>query len=687
MKQSDFRKPPVAQVKTEVLEKFGIKREDNYFWLKEKENKEVIDYLNEENAYTSEVMKDTEELQKTLYDEILGRIKEDDESYPYLSNGYYYYQRTTKGQQYPVICRRKGSIDASEEVLFDVNKLAEGHEAFIVSGYKVSPDNKKVAYLYNTTGSFAEFTLKIRNLETGEDEKLAIDGVSFVEWANDSKTLLYVKIDDALRPSKLYIKDSSVADESDAKMVYEEEDARFYFVLEKDLINESLIASSISITTSEVRLISAENPYDEPAVMFEREKDVEYMIAVHKDYYFMLYKDKQNPNKKIVRLPKEGYQDKSTWVDVVEHDENAKIEDIHVLSGFMIWQERRNGLEKISIMDLSTFEKLDDIAFPEEAYSAYLGANKVYEADTIRYIYSSLKRPTTVYEYSIPEKKSIERKVQEIPSGFDPEDYVLERLWATSHDGVKVPMAVIYKKGLKKDGSNPALLYAYGSYGASALLGFRGSVFSLVDRGFVYAEAQIRGGSDMGEFWYEDGKFLKKKNTFKDFIACGEYLVDEKYTSSERLSIEGGSAGGLLMGAVTNMRPDLFHSVVSKVPFVDVVTTMLDETLPLTVGEYEEWGNPNEEEYFKYILSYSPYDNLEKKDYPHMLVTGGLNDSQVRYHEPAKYVAKLRTLKTDNNILLLHMNMKSGHGGGTGRYDRIKDTALDYAFMLAMLGK
>lgn len=682
LKQSDFPAPPVAEVVPDTFENFGQKRIDNYYWLKDKNNPKVIEYLNAENEYTESVMASTKELQQTIYDEILGRIKEDDESYPSYINGYWYYSRTEKGKQYRTYLRRKGSLDAEEEVIFDVNNMAEGKSAFIFAGYSVSPDNNKVAYLFNETGSYAEYVMKIKDLNTDEEIGFTVIGATSVTWANDNNTLFYGVIDQTLRPYQIHRRGLN---EHQSTLIYEEKDAKFRTYVSGTKTKEYIFIGSASSTTSEERYISADRPLDEFKVFMPRVKDVEYSVFPHKEKFFVSYKDRENLNSMIYEVPLTGYEDKSTWKVFLPHDDDARLEGIDIVKDYISVELRREGLTEIIIMSLNGGDT-KKIVFPEPVYSASMGGNPEYEATTIRYTYTSLNRPTTLYEYNILTGESIKLKEQEVPSGFNPDDYTVERLWATAPDGVLVPMAIVYKNGLKKDGSNPALIYSYGSYGYSTDVHFSASMYSLIDRGFVYAIAQIRGGSDLGEQWYEDGKLLNKKNTFTDFIACSEKLINDGYTSSDKLAAMGGSAGGLLMGAVTNMRPDLYQTIVAQVPFVDVINTMLDDTLPLTTGEYEEWGNPNEEEYYNYILSYSPYDNISAQDYPNILVTGGINDSQVLFHEPAKYTAKLRALKTDNNILILKMNMESGHGGATGRYEGIKETAFDFAFILNRVG-
>lgn len=682
LKQTDFEAPPVAEVKPDTFTNFGKQRIDNYFWLKDKNNSEVIEYLNAENAYTESVMSSTKELQETIYNEILSRIKEDDESYPSFRNGYWYYSRTEKGKQYRTYCRRKGSMDAAEEIIFDVNKMAEGVNAFIFGGYSVSPDNSKAAYFFNETGSYAEFVMKIKDLKSGEEIGYTVIGASSATWANDNHTIFYSLIDNTLRPYQIHRR---ALDESESTLVFEEKDPKFRTYVSGSKTREYIFIGSASSTTSEEQFISADRPMDSFKMFRPRVQDIEYFVYAHKDKFFVRYKDKENLNGKIYEAPLKGYEDMSTWKEVVPHSESVRIEGIDILKDYILLELRRNGLSEIVAKPILEGKDIS-INFPEPVYSATLSGNPEYEASTFRYTYTSLNRPTTLYEYNIANGATEKLKEQEVPSGFNPDDYIVERLWATAKDGVKVPMAIVYKKGLKKDGTNPALIYSYGSYGMSSDVYFSASIYSLIDRGFVYAIAQIRGGSDLGEQWYEDGKLLNKKNSFTDFIACSEKLINDGYTSSNKLAAMGGSAGGLLMGAVVNSRPDLYQTIVSQVPFVDVINTMLDETLPLTTGEYEEWGNPNVEEYYNYILSYSPYDNITAQEYPNMLVTGGINDSQVLFHEPAKYVAKLRSLKKDDNILLLKMNMDSGHGGATGRYEGIKDTAFDFAFILNRVG-
>ena len=682
LKQSDFPTPPVAEVKPDTFVEFSHQRIDNYYWMKDKTDPKVIEYLNAENAYTDTVMASTKDLQETIYNEILGRMKEDDDSYPTLRDGYYYYTRVEKGKQYPTYCRKKGSLEAPEEVIFDVNEMAEDIPAFIFRGYSISPDNSKAAYFFNETGSYAEYNLHIKDLASGEDVGFTVEGATSVAWANDSKTLFFGVIDKTLRSYQIR---RQMLNTPESQLVYEETDSKFSTYVSGSKTKDYIFIGSASSSTSEERYISADKPMSEFKVFMPRVKDVEYSVYPHKDNFFVQYKDKSNLNGKVYKTPLSGYEDKSTWSEFLAHDQNVRIERIDILKDYVALELRRNGLTEIELKSVAD-EKSKSISFPEPVYSTSLLGNPEYDASTIRYSYTSLNRPTTLYEYDIENESATKLKEQEVPSGFNPDDYTVERMWATAEDGVEIPMAIVYKKELKKDGSNPALIYSYGSYGISSDVYFSTAYYSLIDRGFIFAIAQIRGGSDMGEQWYEDGKLLKKKNTFTDFIVCSEKLIQDKYTSTDKLAAMGGSAGGLLMGAVANMRPDLYHTIVAQVPFVDVITTMFDESLPLTTGEYEEWGNPNEEEYYNYIKSYSPYDNVKEQDYPNILITGGINDSQVLFHEPAKWTAKLRTFKTDNNIVLLHMNMESGHGGATGRYSRIKDVAFEFAFILNRVG-
>ena len=683
LSQSHFPPPPVAFKKPIVFKNFNHTRTDNYYWLKERTSPLVTSYLEEENKYADIVMESTSSLQTKLFEELRSRIQEDDQSAPVFYNGFYYYSRSEKGKQYKHYCRKKESLSSPEQVMFDVNEMSKGKPAFIFSDYEISPDNRYAAYLSNESGSCADFILRVRDLEKGTDlSGFDITKVTDVAWGNDSRSVFYTIVNDALRPWRVYRHD--IMGTNPGVVIFEEPDELFIVNIQKTKTEAFILISSHSFTTSEYSILNADTPFALPEVFIPRIKDVDYGVYHHRDKFFIQYKDKQNLNGKIYEAPLSGYRDASTWKEVMPHSDDAMIDYLDIFDSFYAVQIRRNGLMEIVVKGISQpFEKT--INFPEPVYSAELIPLPSYNSKKLRYKYSSLNRPNTVYEYDFREGISEIIKETVIPSGFNADDYTVERVYATASEGTKVPVSLLYKNGIRKDGSNPALLYSYGSYGCSSDARFISTFFCLVDRGFVFALAQIRGGSDLGEAWYEDGKLLNKKNTFTDFIACAEMLIENKYTSSDKLAAMGGSAGGLLVTAVTNMRPDLFNTVVAVVPFVDVMNTMLDPSLPLTVQEYEEWGNPNIKEYYDYMLSYSPYDNIKAADYPNMLVTAGLNDSQVGYHEPAKFTAKLREFKTDDTLLLLKTNMKSGHGGATGRFDQLKESAFELAFILSRL--
>jgi len=681
--QDRYPAPPVAIALPDTFREFGNVRIDNYFWLKDKTNPEVLKYLQQENIYCDTVMSATKELQETLFTEFKNRIKEDDQTVPVLDNGYYYYNRTIRDKQYPVYCRKKGDTSAVEEIIFDVNRMAEGKKAFEFASYIISPDNQRAAYIYNTTGSYAEFDLRIKDLSTGNDLEDHLTGISAAVWANDNLTLFYTKINASLRPYQVFR--HVLGSEKPDQLIYEEKDELFNVNVYPSKTRDFIFITSGSFNASETRLIPADKPFSEPQIFVPRKTDVVYDVEHHKKCFYIRYKDPGVKNSMMYKAPLAGFSDPSKWETVVPHDPAVKIQGFSVYDTFMGLFVRANGLYQIRILRFDSGETTE-VKFTEPVYVVYPTETPEYTSKTYRYSYASLNRPETICDFDTEKKSTVVLKVQEIPGGFNPEDYTVERLWATASDSSKVPMAILYKKGLVKNGAHPALLEGYGSYGSSTDANFRISVFSLVDRGFVYGIAQIRGGSELGEQWYEDGKMMKKRNSFTDFIACADQLVKEKYTSPGLLAIRGGSAGGLLMGAVTNLRPDLFKVVLAHVPFVDVINTMLDSSLPLTTQEYEQWGNPNEEAAYKYILSYSPYDNIQPANYPNILATGGLNDSQVGFHEPAKWVAKLRALKTDNNVILLKTNMESGHGGATGRYDSLKELAFYYAFILDRMG-
>lgn len=682
--QSQFGAPPVAFKKAEIFTKYNHTRTDNYYWLKDKENPLVTSYLKAENEYADKVTSSTKDLQNKLFDEIKSRVKEEDHTAPVFYNGYYYYTRTEAGKQYKFYCRKKEALSSPEEIMFDVNELAAGKDAFLFADFEVSPDNRHCIYLSNDTGSYAEFTLKVRNLHTGVDVPgFEVSKVQDAVWANDNRTVFYTVCDAALRPWQ--VKRQDLFGNAGSNVIFEEHDELFIVNLQKTKTDEFLLISSSSFTTSEYLILNANTPFEDFKVFMPRVKDVDYGVYHHNQKFFIQYKDKNNLNGKVYEAPLVGYEDMANWTEVLAHDENTLVDYLDIFEGFYAIQVRRNGLIEIIVRGIACqYEKY--IKFPEPVYSVEIMPLPNFYSKKLRYSYVSLNRPCSIYDYEPKEAISEMVKETEIPGGFNPDNYTVERLYATADDGTKVPMSVLYRNDLKKDGSNPTLLYSYGAYGVTSDARFISSFYSLVDRGFVFALAQIRGGSDMGEQWYEDGKLLKKKNSFTDFIACSEKLIRDEYTSASKLSIMGGSAGGLLVTAVANMRPDLFNTVVAIVPFVDVVNTMLDPSLPLTVQEYEEWGDPNVKEYYDYMLSYSPYDNIGAFNYPNMLVTGGFNDSQVGYHEPAKFVAKLREHKTGDNIVLLRTNMQSGHGGATGRFDQMKETAFELAFILERLG-
>jgi oligopeptidase B len=682
--QNNFPPPPVALTKPDTFQEFGHLRIDNYYWMRNKTDPQVLNYLLAENAYYDTVMKHTKGLQEILFDEFKSRIKEDDQSVPSLDNGYYYYSRTLKDKQYVVYCRKQGDTTAAEEIIFDVNMMAEGYDAFIFFGYEVSQDNRMAAFSFNTTGSSADFELKVKDIVTGNLLDDNIKGISSFTWANDNKTIFYTSNNESLRSSRVFR--HTLGDKNPDQLVYEENDELFNVWVEKSKTDDFIFINSASFNTSEVRLIPAGSPLSEPQIFMPKKKDVDYYVHHHKSCFYIRYKDPQVKNGMVYKAPLEGYGDMRNWEAVVQQDPNVKIQDIFVFDKFIGLFVRYNGLNGIRILRLSS-EEITKVTFPEQVYTVNPVITPEYESAQFRYVYSSLNRPKTYYDYDTEKNTSIKLKVQEIPGGFNPEGYVVERLWALAPDSIKVPLAIIYRKGLRKNGDNPALLTGYGSYGFNTDADFNSSVFSLIDRGFIIGIAQVRGGSEMGEQWYEDGKMMKKMNTFTDFIVCAEKLVKEKYTSPACLGIAGGSAGGLLMGAVTNLRPDLFKVVIAMAPFVDIINSMLDESLPLTTQEYEQWGNPHEEAAYNYMMSYSPYDNVKAVGYPNILVTTGLNDSQVLCHEPAKWVAKLRAMKSDDNIILLKTNMESGHGGATGRYNSLKETAFRYAFLIDRMGK
>jgi oligopeptidase B len=675
--------PPIAAKKPKELAIHGHTRVDEYFWLNDRENQEVIDYLNAENAYTKAMMADTDSLQAKLYKEMRGRIKEDDTSVPYQDNGYWYYTRYEEGKEYPIHCRKKGSLDAAEEVMLNVNELAEGFDYFSVSGLSVSDDNKWLSYGVDTV-SRRLYTVYFKNLETGEVRPESIADCSpGVAWAADNRTVFYTKKDaQTLRTNQIF-RHKLGEDVSKAKLIFTEEDETFNAGVYRSRSKAKIFIGSYQTVSTEYRMLDASTPDGEFVLIEPRQRDHEYNVVHFGDKLYIVT-NWEAKNFRLMETPV-SKPSRSNWKEVIAHREQTLLEGVEMFRDHMVLEERTGGLTQLRIRQMST-GKEHYVDFGEAAYTAYISTNMEFNTDILRYGYSSMTTPWSTFDYSMTTKERTLLKEQPVLGDFNKENYVTERIMAPATDGTLVPVSIVYRKGVKKDGTAPLLLYAYGSYGASMDAYFSSNNLSLLDRGFVYAIAHIRGGEEMGRQWYEDGKLLKKKNTFTDFIDCGEHLIKEGYTSKGKLFAMGGSAGGLLMGAVVNMRPDLWQGVVAAVPFVDVVTTMLDESIPLTTGEYDEWGNPNEKEYYDYILSYSPYDNVEAKDYPNMLVTTGLHDSQVQYWEPAKWVARLRDRKTDKNMLLLHTNMEAGHGGASGRFEALKETALEFAFIFKLAG-
>ena len=674
--------PPVAKKIPHQLTIHNDVRVDNYFWLNDRENPEVIQYLNDENSYTSAIMKDTEKLQEKLYNEIVGRIAQEDESVPYFTNGYYYYSRYEEGKEYPLYCRKKETLEAQEEVMLNVNELAEGYEFFQVAGITVSPDNKWIAYGVDTV-SRRLYTIYFKNLETGEVLPETIPStIGSAQWANDNKTLFYAKKDEqTLRPFQVFR--YKLQSGTEPVMVYEEADETFYTYVYKSRSKEYIIIGSGSTLSDEYRILSSDEPDGEFRIFQPREKNLEYSIGHFKDKFYI----RTNFDAKNFRLMETSVQatTKENWKEVIPHRTDVLLENFINFDKYMVIEERIKGNTNLRVINMENQEE-HYINFAEKVYTAWISINPEFSTGLLRIGYSSLTTPMSTYDYNMNNREMTLLKRQEVVGGHNPDDYQSQRLYAITSDGKEVPISLVYKKTTRLDGSAPLLLYGYGSYGSTIDPNFSSARLSLLDRGFIYAIAHVRGGQFLGREWYEDGKLLHKKNTFTDFIACGQYLVDNNYTQTDRLTAYGGSAGGLLMGAVVNMSPDLFKGVIAAVPFVDVVTTMLDESIPLTTGEYDEWGNPNIKEYYDYMLSYSPYDNVEVKNYPNMLVTAGLHDSQVQYWEPAKWVAKLRDLKTDNNLLLLYTNMDAGHGGASGRFKQYKETAMEYAFLLKLAG-
>lgn len=673
---------PVAQKIPKELTIHEDSRIDNYYWLNDRENPDVIAYLEAENTYKDTLLSHLNGFQNQLFEEMKGRIKQDDESVPYKKNGYYYITRYEEGNEYPIYSRKEGNLEAEEDIMLNVNKLAEPYDFYNVSGLSVSPNNQILAYGEDTL-SRRIYTIRFKNLETGELLEDQIPNTTGgAVWANDNKTLFYVVKDETLRPFKIYRHVLGTSASEDVE-IYHESDATFVTYAYKSKSDKYIIIASVQTISAEYRVLDANNPMGQFRIIQPRERGLEYSIAHFGDHFYI----RTNLDAQNFRLMRTSEQAtaKENWEEVIPHREDVLLEGMDIFKDYLVLSERKNGITQLRVRPWNGDEHYVD--FGEDAYLAYTSVNPEFDTKVLRLGYTSMTTPNTTFDYDMATRNFTQLKQQEVLGDFDPKNYQSERLMAKARDGELVPISIVYRKGFKKDGAQPVLLYGYGSYGATMDPYFSSTRLSLLDRGFAFAIAHIRGGEEMGRRWYDNGKLLNKKNTFTDFIDCADYLIENKYTSKDQLFAMGGSAGGLLMGAVVNMRPELWRGVVAAVPFVDVITTMLDESIPLTTGEYDEWGNPNDKEYYDYILSYSPYDNVEAKDYPAMLVTTGLHDSQVQYWEPAKWVAKLREMKTDKNPLLLHTNMEAGHGGASGRFQRLKETAMEYAFLLDLAGR
>jgi oligopeptidase B len=694
---TDDLKAPSAEKQAKSLTIHNSTRIDNYFWMrltdeqktaknKDVQTQKVEAYLNSENEYFDKVTASTNNFQKELFEEMKGRIKEDDTSVPYFRNNYFYITRFEKGSQYPIYSRKKESLEVDEEILFDVNKEAQEYEYFQLGALNVSPDNKLVAFATDTV-SRRQYTIQIKNLEKGNLLTDIIENTTGGSvWSNDNKTLFYTKKDPlTLRSSSIY-RHILGTDASEDEVVFEEKDETYSTYVYKTKSNKFIVIGSSSTLSSEFRIISADNPYGDWRVIQPREDNLEYSLSHYGDYFYIQTNKDDATNFKLMKTPI-NKTTKENWVDVIPHRKETLLEDVSIFKNYLVIEEREQGLGKIRI---KTWDGKEDyyLPFDEETYSAGVYANPEFDTDIIRYSYNSMTTPNSVIDFNMKNQTKEIKKEQEVLGGkFDKNNYKSERVWATARDGKKIAISLVYHKDTELNKNTPLLQYAYGSYGYTISDGFSSTRLSLLDRGFVYAVAHIRGGQYLGREWYNDGKMMNKKNTFFDFIDCSKYLINNKYTSAKHLYAMGGSAGGLLVGAVSNLNPELYNGIIAAVPFVDVISTMLDESIPLTTGEFDEWGNPKEKEAYDYMLSYSPYDQVTPKDYPNMLVTTGYFDSQVQYWEPAKWVAKLRELKTDKNTLLLHTNMDVGHGGASGRFDALKETAIDYTFLLALENK
>ena len=685
MKITDKILAPTAEKKPKTLEKHGDVRVDNYYWLNEKDNEEVIDYLERENDYYDKMTADTKEFQKSLFEEMKGRIKEDDSSVPYKYNGYWYITKYEIGKDYPVYTRKKDSLTATEEVLFDCNKMAEGHSYFNLNGINVSPDNKYVAFGLDTI-SRRQYVIQIKNIETGEILPYKIENTTGGStWANDNMTLFYTRKDDETLRSDRIFKHFLNDNPKNDKEIFNETDETFSTFVYKSKSRKFIIIGSSSTLTSEYRVLNANTPDGDFKIFQSRERGLEYDIAHFEDKFYIVTNKDKATNFKLMVTP-EDKTGQENWTDFIPHRDDVLLEDIEIFKDYLVVSERENGLSKIKI---SRWDGSNSyyLPFDNETYSAYTSVNVDFDTNILRYGYNSFTTPSSIIDFNMETKEKEVKKEQEVLGGqFDKNNYTSERIWATARDGEKVAISLVYRKDTKLNKNTPLLQYAYGSYGYTISDGFSTTRLSLLDRGFVFAIAHIRGSEYLGRNWYETGKLYKKMNTFTDFIDCSKHLIQEKYTSADHLYAMGGSAGGLLMGAIMNLSPETYNGVVAAVPFVDVVTTMLDDSIPLTTGEYDEWGNPNEKGYYEYMKSYSPYDNVVAQDYPNTLIITGFHDSQVQYFEPAKWTAKLRELKTDDNLLLFKCDMDSGHGGASGRFEALKEIAEEYAFMLNLEG-
>jgi oligopeptidase B len=675
--------PPIATSKPKQLASPHGTRTDNYYWLNERENPQVLDYLKQENAFFDEKMAPVKTLEDKLFNEMKGRIKEQDASVPYRDHGYYYYTRYETGGEYPLYCRKEGSLNGAEEIMLNGNEMGQGKSYFAISGYEVSDDNQTLAYGVDSV-SRRLYTLRFKNLKTGQHypEKI-VNTAGQAVWAADNKTVFYTKKDVGTLLAYQVYRHTLGTDPSHDVLVYEEKDNTFGVDIARSKSRQYVGITLHSSLSSEYRYLEASKPTGQFKVFLKREPDHLYEVQDANGEFYVLT-NWEAPNFRVMATPLSN-TGKAQWEDVIPQREDVFIEQMELFKGHLVLNERAEGLRELRVINLAT-EIGQVIPFRETAYTTFIGANPEFDTPVLRLTYTSFTTPTSTYDYNMATQKLTLLKEQPVLGGFNKEDYVTERVFVKARDGKEVPMTIVYKKGFKKDGTGPLLQYAYGSYGLSMDPTFSAARLSLLNRGFAYALCSIRGGQELGRQWFEDGRMLHKKNSFTDFIDCSLYLVKEKYTAPSKLFAQGGSAGGLLMGAVVNMRPDLYKGVIAAVPFVDVVTTMSDASIPLTTGEYDQWGNPAEKKYYDYMLSYSPYDNVKAQSYPNMLVLTGLHDSQVQYFEPAKWVAKLRATKTDNHLLLLHTDMEAGHGGASGRFKALHDVARQYAFLFLLLG-